>query len=186
MAGGAPAAGVRVAVLDQQPSSSVITDASGRYSIQARTNQPWNMSPLVSASKPGFFSDIRFTDVNYAPISKDTEIDFTLEPLTRILLGQVLDRGVDSTCSHWGYGTHPCQRFAVTTPSAGILTVTVSAAAIRFDVDVVKPDGTFAAYVPYPTASPVRIEIPTEAGQTYEIRLTDPGNQRFELTTALR
>ena len=186
-AAGVPAAGVRVAVLDQHPATPSITDASGRYSVQARVNQPWNMSPLLSASKPGFFSDTRFTDVNYAPITKDTQIDLALEPIRQIPLGQVIsDRGVESTCSHWGYGTQPCQRFAVTAPSTGLLTITVSAAVIRFDVDVVRPDGTFAAYVPYPSGSPVRIEIPTEAGMTYEIRLTDPGAQKVELTTALR
>jgi hypothetical protein len=61
--------------------------------------------------------------------------------------------------------------------------VTVSAP--RFgDIDVVRPDGTFAEYVPCPCTSPLRFKVPVEGGSTYELRVTLISE--FELTTALR
>jgi hypothetical protein len=185
-AAGLPAAGVKVLVVDQEPATFAITDGSGHYSIPARTAQSWGMAPLVSASKPGYFTEIRFTDANYLPIAGDRQLDFQLQPLRHIALGEVVRQPVaPSACSHWGYGTGPCQRFAVTVPAAGTLDVTVSAPVINFDLDIVRPDGTFAAYIPFPSSSPVRARIPVTAGATYEIRMID-ASSGFELTTAVR
>jgi hypothetical protein len=186
-AGNVPVAGATVVVLEQRPPASAVTDASGHYSIRAQTAQPWGLSPLVSASKSGYFADIRFTDAKYLPIAHDTELDFELEPLTQISLGDVVPgRRFNSVCSHWGYGTGACQRFALTVPSSGILEVRASASPINFDLDIVTPEGTFAAYVASPTPSPVSVKVPVQAGLTYEIRVTDGGRRAFELTSALR
>jgi hypothetical protein len=187
-AGNTPVADARVTVLDQQsPGRFVTTDGDGRYSIQAQRAQPWGMSPLVSASKPGYFADIRFTDVSHAAISNDTELDFELDALVQISLGEtVAGRSFDSACSHWDYGTSVCQRFALAIPSAGLLEVTAFAPIIHFSIEVVGPDGTFAAYAVYPPSSPMRVQIPVDGGSTYQIRVTDPGKRPFELSTALR
>jgi hypothetical protein len=182
--GNVPVAGARVVVLDQDsPASVVTTDGNGSYNISPRSAQPWGMSPLISASKPGYFADIRFTNINYSPISKDTQLDFELDPLVFISVGEVVQgRIFDAVCSHWGYGTSPCQRFALAVPSSGTLELMVSAAAKNVgDIDVVKPVGSFGAYITSSSGS-----IPVTGGLTYEIRVTTPGRQAFELTTALR
>jgi len=45
------------------------------------------------------------------------------------------------------------------------LEATISAALYEFDVDIVKPDGTFAAYIGYPYRSgPPAISAPVTAG----------------------
>jgi hypothetical protein len=140
------------------------------------------MSPLVSASKPGYFTDIKFTNANYAPVSRDTQLDFELDPLVFISLGDVVPGGnFDAVCSHWGYGTSACQRFALTVPSAGTLEVKVAAANNSGDLDIVGPDGTFAGYIPYPSGLVV-----VKGGLTYEIRVTTAGRRAFDLATALR
>jgi hypothetical protein len=140
----------------------------------------------VSASKPGYFTDIRFADATYSPIRKDTQLDLELEPLTPIVLGDVVRGRVGGAmCSHWGYGTGACSRFALTVPSAGMLEVSISAPGRDFDLDVVGPDGTFAHYDPV-WVSPSLDRIPVAAGATYEIRLAGRSPREFELTTALR
>jgi hypothetical protein len=71
-----------------------------------------------------------------------------------------------------GMGRPRCQRFAVAIPKSGTLEATISAALYEFDVDIVKPDGTFAAYIGYPYRSgPPAISAPVTAGSVYEIRL---------------
>ena len=114
--GNVPVSGARVAVLDQNYFAPVTTDGDGRYSIRASSAQPWGMSPLVAASKPGYFADIKFTDTTYQPISKDTQLDFELDPLVQISVGEVVRGRVGgATCSHWGYGgNRSCSRFALT------------------------------------------------------------------------
>ncbi len=184
--GDAPVAGARIAVLEQRDSPEVVTDADGRYSIRASAAQPSGMSPLVTASKPGYFAEIRFTDANYSPIAKDTQLDFVLQPLTLISLGEVVRTRVGgATCAHWGYGTGSCVRFAVTVPTSGTLEVTATAAIRDFDIDVVAPDGTFAGYYPYPSPSP-QVRIQVSAGSTYQIRLAGAAPRDVELTTAMR
>jgi hypothetical protein len=150
--------------------------------------QMWGMSPLLSASKPGYFTDTRFTDSNYRAISKDTELDFDLDPISALVTpGQVVRGRVGgAVCSHWGFGAGSCARVAVTVPTSGILEVTVSAAISQFDIDIVTPDGMFAAYDGYPYPSGfARVKIPVRAGSTYQIRLTGAPLD-FELTTALQ
>jgi hypothetical protein len=146
---------------------------------------------LLSASRAGFFTDVRFTDdSNYAPLSTDTLLDFALEPLVEITLGQVV-RGRSPTgprvCSHWGYGASACQRFGVTAPATGFLDLTIFAPIFAFDVDIVGPDGSFVLYDPS-WVSPLRRSIPVAAGSTYEIRVVggwEPPRE-FELSAAMR
>jgi hypothetical protein len=170
-ANGAPVAGARVAVLEQVFDSVTVTDAEGRYSVRAVQAQPWGLSPLVSASRAGYFADIRFTDANYLPISKDMQLDFVLEPLTFIPLGETVSARIGSaTCAHWGYGAGACGRMAVTPPTSGTLVVTVEGKT-DFDIDVVNPNGTFAAYDPFPHPPLHTLRVPVTGGSTYQIRL---------------
>jgi hypothetical protein len=185
--GGVPASGVSVRVVDQRPDVAALTDGSGRYSIQARTAQMWGMSPLISASKPGYFTETRFTDANYQAISKDTQVDFDLEAITAVITPGDIVRGRvgGAVCSHWGFGAGSCARVAVRVPTSGTLEVTASAARSEFDIDILTSDGMFAVYdsYPYPSGS-ARVKIPVSAGSTYQIRLTG-APWDFELTTAL-
>jgi hypothetical protein len=148
------------------------------------------MSPLLSAARAGYFTDAEFANRGYAPISSDAQVDFTLAPLLNIALGEVVSGTSptgDPICSHWAYGSSACQRFAVTVPTAGTLDVTLSAPVFNFDLDIVGPDGTFAAYSGV-WVSPVRVTFRVEAGSTYEIRVIGGWSppRHFELTTALR
>lgn len=171
--GSVPITGASLVVLGQE-SAFATTDGDGRYSISGVKASPAEgMAPLLSASKAGFFTDLRFADSNYLPISSDTVLDFALAPLVQITLGEVV-RGLSpigpSVCSHWGYGASECQRFGVTAPATGLLDVTLSAPLFAFDVDIVGPDGSFALY-DASWVSPLRLAIPVEAGSTYEIRV---------------
>jgi len=77
-------------VLEQTPSAVAVSQADGSYILDAVSGQPFGMAPLVSASKPGYFAGIRFAEPEYRPISKDTQVDFSLEPLSFISLGEVV------------------------------------------------------------------------------------------------
>jgi hypothetical protein len=148
----------------------------------------WGMSPLISASTPGYFTETRFTDANYQAIVKDARVDFDLEPISALSAPGDVVRGRigGAVCSHWGFGAGSCARVAVRVPTSGTLEVTVSAASSQFDIDIVTPDGMFAAYDGYPYPSGfARVKIPVSAGLTYQIRLTGAPLD-FELTTALQ
>jgi hypothetical protein len=88
---------------------------------------------------------------------------------------------------HWGYGSGACQRFVLTAPTSGTLDATLSAPIFNFDFDMVKPDGTFAVYIPH-GVSPTRVSIPVEAGSSYELRVIGGWSppREFELHTSLR
>ena len=185
------AAGARVVVLGQESSAFATTDGDGHYSISGvRPSPAEGMAPLLSASKTGFFTDLKFADSNYLPISMDTGLDFALAPWVQIPLGEVV-RGLSPigprVCSHWGYGASECQRFGVTAPATGSLDVTISAPLFNFDVDIVGPAGSFVLYDGR-WASPLRLAIPVEAGATYELRVIGGWNpaREFELTVAMR
>ena len=187
---GVPVSGARVVVLGQAGSISAATDGNGNYSISGVQASFDRMSPLLSASSASYFTDVEFADSNYLPIVKDTKLDFSLAPVAPISLGEVIQGrspAGDRVCSHWGYGSSACQRFALTAPTSGTLEVTVSASAFEFDFDVVGPDGTFALY-DGSWKSPLRVAIPVNGGSTYEIRVIGGWSppREFELRTALR
>jgi hypothetical protein len=173
-------------IVVEQPSASATTDTQGQYSIHGVQASFYQLSPLLSASSPGHFTAIEFADAAYQPIAGDRRLDFALDPVLRITLGEVahgqLNVG-DRVCSHWGYGASPCARFAIAVPSSGLLDVTLSGLEADFDFDVVGPDGDFALYG---TASS-HFNIAVVAESTYELRIIGWGTPRdFELTTALR
>ena len=185
-----PVDGVRVVVLGQAEAGAT-TAADGSYSISGVQGSPVElMSPLMSASKSGFFTDVEFANVNYEPITADTRLDFRLAPLVSIAPGETIHGHSPSDnldCSHWGYGTGPCQRFALAMPAGGILEVTLSGTPFNFDLDVVGPHGDFEIYSAI-WVSPMRVTIPVHAGSTYEIRVIggwEPPRE-FELTTTLK
>ena len=184
-----PVAEARVVVLGQETAFAT-TATDGSYSISGVRSAPTErMSPLLSASKTGFFTDVEFADRTYTPISRDTRLDFRLIPSLAIPLGTVVQgqspQG-DPVCSHWGYGSTACQRYALTVPSSGILEVTLSGNPFNFDLDIVGPHGTFEAY-DATWAPPVIVKIPVQAA-TYEIRVIGGWQppREFVLSTALR
>jgi hypothetical protein len=184
-------AGARVVVLGPH-SSAAITDADGLYTISGIRPSPTDdaMAPLLSASKAGFFTDVRFADVNYEPIRKDTVLDFALTPWEEIALGDVVQGQTGAgprVCSHWGYGTSECQRFGVVAPATGVLDVTLTAPVFDFDFDVVGPDGSFVFYDSR-WVSPKRMAISVEAGSRYELRVIGGWSpaREFELVATMR
>jgi hypothetical protein len=200
-AAGGPVAGASVAVQevgllgDWVVQSAVATDARGTYSVA--NVQAFNRGVgwlLVGASKPGYFADFKW----WLNFPNDADLNFRLDPWVHLSpAASVRGRIGDAFCAGLGYGgivntvtdgmgRPPCQRFAVTIPRSGTLEATISAALYEFDVDIVKPDGTFAAYIGYPyRTGPPRITAPVTAGSVYEIRLAGTPSD-FELTTTVR
>lgn len=186
-----PVAGAKVVLLDndegQELSASVTTDGNGHYSISNVWPSSYGYGPLVSASKSGYFAGLK-----WARVSQDTELDFALEPLTYISLGDVVRGSIgNAACAGLGYGGSPggapCQRFALTAPSSGTLEVMVSASLFNFDSNVIKPDGTIAVERSS-SSSPVRMTLAVKGGMTYQIRVAGGWSpaREFELTTVLR
>jgi hypothetical protein len=180
--GDVPVEGAKVALIDDvtgnATSALAFTDGNGRYRLTAT---PGIHGSLVGASKPGYFADFKWT----TRLEAELQIDLALDPAEHVALGEIVRRaGFNGTCEGVGYGLVQCQRLALTAPSSGSLVVTVSSLRLNGDMDIVGPDGSFARYVPCPCASPLAIQIPVEAGSTYEIRVT--ATPEFELTTALR
>ncbi len=195
-AGDAPVAGARVTVLaagwygGTTTEATAVTDADGMYSmptVRAYAGGDPVGWLLVGVSKPGYFADFKW----WLDFPKDADLDLRLDPLKHVPLGEAIRGQIgDTECAGLGYGgwygqRAACQRFAVTVPTSGTLEVTVIAAMSDFDIDIVTPDGEFAAYdgYPYPSGSP-RVKIPVSAGSTYQIRLAG-ARREFQLTTAL-
>ena len=87
-AAGAPVEGARIFVWEGLPSA--VTDANGFYSIAGVPAAVDSMSPLLSAYKAGFFSDVAFANPSYAPIGRDTQLDFNLVPVASIAVGDII------------------------------------------------------------------------------------------------
>jgi len=175
--------------------SSVSTDGRGAYSIA--NVQAFNRGIgwlLVGATREGYFADFKW----WLNFPADEDLNFRLDPWVHISPdATVRGRIGDAFCAGLGYGgtisamtdrmgRPPCQRFAVAVSRSGRLEATVTAALYEFDIDIVKPDGTFAAYIGYPYRSgPPVVSAPVNAGSVYEIRLAGAPTD-FELRTTLR
>ena len=188
-AGNVPVVGARVVALDDNQgqeltASSTTTDRNGYYSISGLTTSSIGNGPLVSASKPGYFADIK-----WSALTLDKQLNFELSPaMPQISLGETIQGRIgDALCASLGYGGGPgapCERFALKVPSSGTLEVAFSSSEPMsnfFDVDVVKPDGTIGVY----GAVTWGVRIPVEAGLIYTIRVASGPAREFELTTAL-
>jgi hypothetical protein len=145
---------------------------------------------LVGASKPGYFADFKW----WLEFPEDADLNLRLQPFTTsIPLGEAVRGQIgESECAGLGYGgwygqRSPCRRYAITVPATGTLEMTLSAPVFNFDVDVVRPDGTFAVYASS-SSSPFRVRAQVEAGLTYEIRVAGGWSpaREFELLTVLR
>jgi hypothetical protein len=137
---------------------------------------------LIVASKEGFFKDIK-----WHPGGQQPQIDFWLEPIEYVAVGELVAREVaDSVCEGLGYGAVHCGRVAIRATSTGIMQVTVTGSPWGFDVDAVRPDGTFAFYTGA-GASGLRFEFPVEEGLIYEVRVAQvvPTARSFEVRTAI-
>ena len=187
--GTGPLGGARIVAVDQSIGPSV-TDATGRYELSGVHGEPVRfLGPLLSAAYPGYFTDVRFADASYAPLTRDAQLDFELEPIVKISVGDVVHGRVpvgERVCSHWGYGASACERVAVVAPVSGSMQVTIAGPNLGFDFDVVGPEGTFLMYGST-TASPSRFVFTVQAGSLSELRVIGAGQPRdFELTTVIR
>lgn len=198
-AGNVPIADARVVVLavgwygGTTTEASVVTEEDGVYNMPAVRAYAGGDAVgwlLVGASKPGYFADFKW----WLDFPKDADLDLRLEPFTTsIALGDVVRGQIgESECAGLGYGgwygqRSPCQRYSITPPASGTLEMTLSAPLFNFDVDVVRPDGTFAAYAGS-SSSPLRVRAEVQAGLTYEIRVAGGWSpaREFELVTVLR
>lgn len=182
IAEGRPAVGARVTVLETQSEPSATTDDNGRYSIsRLETSWFWGRT-LVRFSKPGYFTDFQRPN-----ITQDTRLDVALDRLVFIPLGLDVRGRVntrDALCAGQDYEPEPCQRFALITPIAGTLEVSLTSSANPglWALDVVKPDGHAVAEF---NGSPKRVSLPASVGGAYEIRVVGVSID-FELTTSLR
>jgi len=181
-AGGRPAAGVRVAVLELEPEPTTTTDEQGHYSISGlETSSIWGRT-LVRFSQPGYFTEFKRPN-----IAADMQLDIALEPLVFITLGDMVRGTVtrgDAICAGKDYEEDACQRFAVVAQVSGTLAVTLTSRE-GAALDVVNPDGlAFAEF----SGSVKRLSIPATAGATYEIRVVTDRFARaeFELMASLR
>ena len=191
-AAGLPVAGATVALLTFDAGAlikSTLTDGNGSYSLSEVRNVSSFSGPLVSVSKPDYFTATR-----YVPMARDETADFDLQRASHISVGEKIQgRPGDERCASLGYGGSggtPCQRFALTTPVSGTLEVTVfstPASTFNGDVTVLRPDGVIGIYAS-PPGWPLRLTFPVAAGLTYQIDVVHrgpPGARDFELTTAL-
>jgi hypothetical protein len=194
---GIPAAGAKVIVLavgwfgGYTIEASGTTDGAGVYAlpvVRAYAGPDAIGWLLVGASKPGYFADFKW----WLDFPKDADLDLQLDRHAHIRVGERVRGQIgEAMCAGLGYGgwygrRAPCQRYALIAPISGTLEVAVSAPVFEFDVDIVKPNGLFAAY-DASNRSPVRLTTPVDGGLTYEIRIAAIGAAReFELTTALR
>ena len=180
--------GARVVVVGE-PILSTTTDHDGFYSVSGVPPDFDRLSPMLSASKEGYFTEVAFANPSYAPIVRNATLDFHLVPATAIMVGDVIHgrvEGAGALCSHWGYGSSPCQRYVVTAPRTGTLEVAVTGPITDFDVDIVGPDGQFVLY--HNVLGPREIPISVQSGSTYEIRVVGYFNEirEFELVTTMR
>jgi hypothetical protein len=168
-----------------------MSDDKGEYLIRGVRSSYGMMSPLLSASKPGFFAATEFAHGDYSPIVTDTTLDLVMIPIVTVPVGvthhgRVAQAG-DHPCSNYGYGTSDCQRFALTMPATGSLEITISGSAgvFRHDVDIVGPDGAIVVYDPR-WSNPTRHTLMVHSGSTYEIRVIGFTGEDFDLSTTLR
>ena len=180
-----PVQGARVALLrGEEIISSVATDASGEYGFSSADNVSFS-GALVGVSKHEYF-----TDTKYILMNQDRSLDFDLEPVVRVQVGDVVQSPVGSArCASLGYGGMGgalCRRLALTVTHASTLEATVSSAGLPFDLTILRPNSTIAAYAAS-SLSPVRASARVEPG-TYQIDVVHVTSaaREFELTTLMR
>jgi hypothetical protein len=185
--GGGPIAGARVAVLSEyRLVDSVVTDANGAYSLSRVGNLDPHAGALVSVSKAGFF-----TATKYIWVDKDRKADFDLERAVYIAVGQTIQSPIGvARCASLGYGGGEgafCTRFVLTTPSAGTLDVVVgSNPPLPFDMCLLRPDGTIAAYNSANAGGRLSIAVPADATYQIDVVHIDSRTTGFQLTASLR
>jgi hypothetical protein len=101
-AGSIPVAGARVFLLDESgaavPDVSAVTDANGHYRIERLAKSPF-LETLVGASASPFFADHAWVF-----LLPETRLDFTLDALTFIVLGDTIRARIsDTMCAGLGY-----------------------------------------------------------------------------------
>ena len=175
-AAGRPLVGARVAVLELETALSATTDDKGLYTIPGLPASSFWGRTLVRFSQPGYFTEFKRPN-----ILAHTRLDVALDPLAFIAIGDPVRgtvRAGDAMCAGKDYEEGACQRFAVIAPVAGTLQVILSSPSVS--LDVVNPEGeAFAAF----NGSPKRVNIPAQAGGTYEVRVLSDilGAADFEL-----
>ena len=187
-AGGKPVAGASVFLLSAEGTEAVLTTSTGpdgTYSfpdINPAACAPRQGCNMAGASKEGYFKDIK-----WLPVGTQPRIDFWLEPIEYVSVGEPVAREIGhSVCEGLGYGAVHCGRVAIRASSSGTMQVIVTGSPWGFDVDAVLPDGTFAFYTGAGTSG-LRFEFPVEEGLTYELRVAQilATARSFELAAAI-
>ena len=167
---GAPVAGARVIVWHGGAVgvevASATTDANGQYSMSGVPPSPRTFGQIVLVSKPGYVIEFKYVD-----LSRQTRLDVAVAPWVHIAPNGVARGSVgDWLCE----GSGPCERFALTPRSSGVLGLTSDS--FPFDLEVLKPNGLLAAsaYWRPGSSSPLQLSVPVEGGVTYEIGVYYP------------
>jgi hypothetical protein len=155
---------------------STTTDANGDYKVAGV------QTPVVRASKPGYF-----TAGKVVSRTQDTRVDFVLQLLVYVSLGQVIRGRVEAGDLGCGDPQEVCDQFALAVPARGTLEVSL-ASSIPSDLDLhVETPAGEAFGPPIGAPYPLRVSVQAEAGATYQIRVVGFADRPrdFELTTRL-
>lgn len=167
-------------------SASTLTDPQGTYGFSGVQNVSFS-GALIGVSKPGYFTDTKYIFITMSPQT----LDFDLEAASIVPVGQrVRTPTGGARCASLGYGGmggSQCRRSTVIAPATGQIDVTVtSIPASPFDITILRPDGTIAAY--RSDTAPVGVTADVIGSMPYQIDVVhiDPSVREFELTTTSR
>ena len=168
----------------------VVSDGSGRYRIPDLFG-----GVHVVASKDGYFSDIRAIAA-----TNDAVVDFILQALHRIEIGNAIREALTSDypmCFGRDYGDTGlerrgilCHRFFVTASVGGVLEVVLMwDPQTRLALDLIAPDGL--SVQSFNGDGRTSLTMPVQKGVTYEVRVLGDREkqgavQDFELRTTVK
>jgi hypothetical protein len=171
--------------METLPEPSATTDDNGSYRITGLSTSNFFGRTLVRFTQPGYFTEFKRPN-----ITRDTQVDISLDPLVFVRLGDVVRGTVtanDAVCAGKEYTESVCRRFAVAPAVDGTLEVTLTAGGAPGDaaLDVVNAAGdAFAQFL----GQMKQVSIRARAGEIWEMRVVIDrvAPLDFELTTSMR
>ena len=168
----------------------VVSDGNGRYRILDLSG-----GVQLHASRDGYFSHVRAVAT-----TDDSVVDFILQPLHRVAIGEAVRAVLTSdypTCAGQDYGDAGprargvlCYRLLVTASANGTMVVVLTwDRRNTLALALIAPDGR--SVQSWDGVGGTNLEMPVQRGSTYEVRVLDQrgrlgADQDFELRTALR
>jgi Carboxypeptidase regulatory-like domain len=157
-----------------------LTDSNGRYRLSEVSG-----TLEVRVTKDGYFRS-----VDYVPVTRDTNVNWRLEPVVHLSLGTT----VSGTVRVDGPGCYPlwdlqarCQQFLITPPADGTLELTLAWDGIVEMEIVLMGDDENAPLAAGLGPSPSRLTAQVSRGESYEVRVLGYFYTiGFELSTVLR